>query len=323
MNEGQVVKHDFIFTNTGNATLELTAVKPSCGCTTPGTWDKKVEPGQTGKIPVEFNSKGFGGDTRKTIQVASNDPAQTNVTLEIKAHVWRPFDVVPSLAYFNFPPGSTERQTRVIKIKSNLEEPITLSEPVLTNQNFEAVLKTVTEGKEFELTVSTMPPQGPGNKNAVIELKTSSTNHPVIKLTASAYAQPALAVSPAQVTLPAGPLAKPVKSTITLRNQTTNSIAVTEPVLNIPGVEVALTEVQTGKVFTASLNFPEGFTAPPGQKLELTMKSTLADHETIRVPVVQMARPAPVQVRAPSRTQAPDPQRAALQNRMRFIVPTN
>src|SRR5689334_404403 len=44
---GQPVKHTFWFTNVGDATLELTAVSPGCGCTTAGEWTKKAEPGQS------------------------------------------------------------------------------------------------------------------------------------------------------------------------------------------------------------------------------------------------------------------------------------
>src|ERR1041385_8002204 len=47
-NAGTLVKHDFIFTNTGTATLQITDVRPGCGCTTAGAWDKTVEPGKTG-----------------------------------------------------------------------------------------------------------------------------------------------------------------------------------------------------------------------------------------------------------------------------------
>src|SRR5438046_407393 len=39
---GEAVKHDFIFTNTGNTLLEITAAQPSCGCTTAGEWSHKV-----------------------------------------------------------------------------------------------------------------------------------------------------------------------------------------------------------------------------------------------------------------------------------------
>src|SRR5215470_8537118 len=49
---GEPVRHDFYFTNRGNATLEVTAVRPGCGCTVAGDWDRKVESGKTGKIPV-------------------------------------------------------------------------------------------------------------------------------------------------------------------------------------------------------------------------------------------------------------------------------
>src|SRR5258706_5535421 len=35
---GEFVRHDFIFTNTGVALLEITAVSPSCGCTSAGEW---------------------------------------------------------------------------------------------------------------------------------------------------------------------------------------------------------------------------------------------------------------------------------------------
>src|SRR5216684_573294 len=44
---GQLVKHDFVFTNTGAALLEISDVRPGCGCTTAGAWDKKVEPGKS------------------------------------------------------------------------------------------------------------------------------------------------------------------------------------------------------------------------------------------------------------------------------------
>src|ERR1043166_1458201 len=38
---GDPVKYTFYFTNTGNALLEVTDVRPSCGCTAAGEWTKK------------------------------------------------------------------------------------------------------------------------------------------------------------------------------------------------------------------------------------------------------------------------------------------
>ena len=69
---GDVVRHDFVFTNLGTATLEIKDVRPGCGCTTAGNWDKLVEPGKTGAIPLQFNSAGFGGTVTKSAAVICN-----------------------------------------------------------------------------------------------------------------------------------------------------------------------------------------------------------------------------------------------------------
>src|SRR5437667_5920623 len=53
VDSGELIKHEFIFTNMGNQLLEVREVRPSCGCTTAGMWDKHVEPGKSGKIPVQ------------------------------------------------------------------------------------------------------------------------------------------------------------------------------------------------------------------------------------------------------------------------------
>src|SRR5512139_65387 len=98
---GETIKHDFIFTNSGNAALEITEVKLGCGCTTAGAWDKKVEPGKTGVIPLQFNSIGFGGQVAKSATVTCNDPVRSNLFLQITGTVWKPIDITPQMAVFN------------------------------------------------------------------------------------------------------------------------------------------------------------------------------------------------------------------------------
>src|SRR5258706_16280494 len=44
---GQIVTHDFIFTNTGNEALEISDVNSSCGCAAATNWDRRIEPGKT------------------------------------------------------------------------------------------------------------------------------------------------------------------------------------------------------------------------------------------------------------------------------------
>src|SRR5437899_12094401 len=53
---GELIKHTFFFTNTGNALLEVSDVRPSCGCTAAGAWATQVEPGKFRSIPVQVKS---------------------------------------------------------------------------------------------------------------------------------------------------------------------------------------------------------------------------------------------------------------------------
>src|ERR1043166_5019037 len=123
---GEVVRHDVIFTNIGQATLEILSVHPACGCTTAGQWDKTIEPGKTGRIPLEFNSATFSGTVAKSATVACNDPTQTNITLQFTGSLWKAIEVTPTMASFGIPKEHQTNETRVLRIVNNLEEPITL-----------------------------------------------------------------------------------------------------------------------------------------------------------------------------------------------------
>src|SRR5882672_8816637 len=88
---GEQVRHEFVFTNTGDAVLTISGVYPGCGCTTAGTWTRDVEPGQTGVIPLQFNTSHFGGQpVVKTTTVVCNDKDHGTTVLQIKGTVWKP-----------------------------------------------------------------------------------------------------------------------------------------------------------------------------------------------------------------------------------------
>ncbi len=87
--KGAVAKYTFKFTNTGDAPLVLTNVKPACGCTVP-TWSKEpVLPGQSGSIEATFNSGNASGAFMKSITVTTNIPDQT-IVLFIKGEIVDP-----------------------------------------------------------------------------------------------------------------------------------------------------------------------------------------------------------------------------------------
>ncbi len=312
---GELVKHQFVFTNTGTATLEITDVHPGCGCTTAGAWDKTVEPGKTGTIPLQFNSTGYSSMVSKQTTVTCNDPSQPTLTLMLTGSIWKPIDVIPTMAFFNYTSEAQNKETKVVRIVSNLDEPLTLAEPVCTNQSFHAELKTVKAGKEFELHVTALPPFSSAYVQVPITIKTSSTNNPSIDVIAYASVQPAVLVTPSQFMVTAGPLTNVTKAIVTIRSNGTNAITLTDAQINVPGAEIKVQEIQAGHLFNLTASFPVGFQMVPPQTYEATVKSSHPKFPIIKVPVYQQARlpgfgqpaaihPATLNVGAPATTRA-------------------
>lgn len=305
---GEPIKHTFIFTNTGCETLQINNVRPGCGCTTAGEWTKKVEPGKTGEIPIQVNTANFNGPIMKNVSVDSNDKAQPTAVLYLKGTVWKPVDINPQFAMINVPPEAQVGAT-VIRIINNMDEPLTLSNPEVNNPSFSATLKTNQPGKEFEMTVSIVPPIRTGYSQATVTLKTSSTAMPTITANIGANVQAAVTVIPQQITLPPGPLANQTMPSITIQNNSTNLLKLSEEATTAKDVQVKINEANPGRLFTATLTFPQGYELPQGQIAEFTVKTSNPHFAVIKVPIVQNARPqTPIPVKTSSGLQiAPAP----------------
>jgi len=99
--KGDKLNATFVVKNTGAAPLEITQVRPTCGCTV-ANFDKTIAPGGTGKIDAEVDTAGFNGPISKAVLVFSNDPATPQVNLVVKADIRAFIEVLPrNLIRFN------------------------------------------------------------------------------------------------------------------------------------------------------------------------------------------------------------------------------
>ena len=302
---GAPLKYTFVFINGGDQVLEVKSVQPSCGCTPAGEWSKKVEPGKTGTIPIQFNSANLKGTVSKTVAVVCNDPTTPEVTLQIKGTIWKPVEVKPPFAFLHVIADS-QSALRVVHIMNNEEEPLVLSAPESDNRAFAAEVRTNQPGKEFRLIIKTVPPLLPGRVQGQITVKTSSTNAPVLTVSAFAFVVPIITVSPSQLSLPPGPLVAARTLSVIIENNSTNALALSDATIKAKEVEVNLQVVKPGRRFRATLNFPPGFELPQGQPVELSFKSSHPLCPVVKVPVVQGTPPAAPS--APSSATAPAPQ---------------
>ena len=107
--------------NTGNAFLNITQVRPSCGCTYTmlGKWS--LAPGEATEIEAQFDPKGIRGSVRKSIQVVCDDPKNPNVNLTLEAEVVQ--EIMPSVesVYFHQAAKSTTTRSQVRYASGNGE----------------------------------------------------------------------------------------------------------------------------------------------------------------------------------------------------------
>jgi hypothetical protein len=298
---GDPVKFTFVATNTGDETLEISGVRGSCSCVSVGdgpaanTWTpQKVAPGQTCRIPVQIATDSFGSQpVSKFVTVTSNARGRPTLDLQIHGEVWLPIEVVPPMSSFNVIPGADGQTADVLKIFNRMETPLSLSDPQSDTNVFSAVLKTNVPGSEFELTVSAAPASGlpPTFGMTIIQgnirLKSSAPGMNPLKIGVFETLWPELTLYPTNLQIPAGPLAQPVTSHITIRGNSAN-LTLTNPAANVPGVEMSVNVIQTNRQYYLCAVFPIGFVIQPGREILLSVHTDNPHFPVLTVPVTPM-----------------------------------
>lgn len=88
--KGGDVTHVFEFKNTGSEAISISAVRASCGCTTPNWTRKPIAAGEKGEISVTYKPLGRPGVFGKTITItAKNSKKEETVVLKISGEVIR------------------------------------------------------------------------------------------------------------------------------------------------------------------------------------------------------------------------------------------
>ncbi|HSA00451.1 MAG TPA: hypothetical protein P5055_06895, partial [Candidatus Paceibacterota bacterium] len=210
---------------------------------------------------------------------------QSRVSLRLMGKVWWPIKVTPKSVYMTVTTDGPASAPKVVKITNMLDQPITLSAPESTNQQIKAELKTIQEGKEFQLLVHAEPASATENLRSLIHIKTSSTEMPLLSVKAFALVQDAITVLPAMVALPPGGLRVKASYNVSIRNNGTNVLTLSDPAINAKGVDLQMRETQPGRFYNITLVFPEGFEIAQNDNIELDVKSNHPRFPVIRVPI--------------------------------------
>jgi hypothetical protein len=103
--QGELLSHEFVFGNEGDATLIIQKVTTTCGCTAALLSADKIPPGKEGKIEIKFDTRGYGGQVSKLLFVDSNDQNQGRLQLQISADIETPPSPKIEIDPYNYDAG--------------------------------------------------------------------------------------------------------------------------------------------------------------------------------------------------------------------------
>lgn len=290
--KGEKVKHDFLVKNEGQAPLEITSVRPSCGCTI-ADFDKVIAPGSSGKIHTELDTANMmPGGTAKTVSVFTNDPATPRIELTLMVKVESYLTFNPGFARYTrghgFEPGvvtqllfSPDFGDLVI---SKVESPW----PFLKVEHREAKpeeRRSEGIGREFVFTATLdyeAAPVGPLNGNVLVH--TNHPKQPIGRLPVSGFVRPRVAITPPIADFGDVDLSQPVTARLLVNNFAPEKLRVTSVEQGLSGGSVSFSTAEEGKKYYVEFKLPADLPKGPFSS-EIKIHTDSPKNAVITVPV--------------------------------------
>lgn len=159
----KAVTAEFEFTNRSDKPVTVAKVDATCSCIAVKIKDGKFryEPGESGLIRAEFDMGNFSGVVDKVVAVwLADDPAEKpSLSLTVRVHIPVLVTLEPKTLKWDLG-GKGEPQS--IRIRMNHTSPIHVTGITRSSDAFTHELKTVEDGKSYELIVTPTDIKTPG-----------------------------------------------------------------------------------------------------------------------------------------------------------------
>jgi len=179
--------------------------------------------------------------------------------------------------------GEEGNETKAVQITSHLDEPLALEMQQSDISPFRAELEEKTPGKEFALRVTYVGPATSTVQSRTIEMKSSAREMPLIKVSVFATPQRAVGLLPAAIQVPSPQREGKFQHTQMVVNNSSEPMKVIAAAVDVEGVTTEITELRPDKLFSLTLNFPEGYEPQPGH--QLSIRTTHPKHRELTVPI--------------------------------------
>ncbi len=259
--KGEKLAQDFAIRNDGNAPLQITDVRPACGCTV-ASYDKTIAPGKTGAIHVVVDTVTFNGPVAKGVTVFTNDPANPQIELTVRAKVEPYIAVKPGFARYTIVRGEAKEGTIVQTLFAPDGQPMDVVKVDSPWPYLEVSFREAQEGERLpdvkvkqwrvETKLSSEAPVGP-----LAGYVTVHTNHPkqkVVEIPVSGFVRPVLAVTPPKADFGKIEVKEPLRRVLDIKNFATEPIKVIGVETTTgQGLEAKVEPLEEGREYTVKL----------------------------------------------------------------------
>lgn len=289
--KGEKLKAVFEVRNTGKAPLEISQVRPTCGCTV-ASFDKTIPPGGAGKVNAEVDTQSFSGPISKAIMVFSNDTTSPQVNLVVKAEVKSFIEVLPRplIMFRSVLQGepATEKLTLVSADGSDFK--IT---SVDAGGAFDVKFRELTDkerlperkGSQWEVTATVAATAPVGMLQGKVLVKTTAPKAPEVTITVSGVVRPIIQVVPAEVNF--GRVSGEAlvgQNVLVLNNRQGSELKIAEATVDNPVFSTEIVPLQPGLRFQIAVSLKAG-TPKNTYKATLKIQTNDPSRKVIEVPV--------------------------------------
>lgn len=153
--DGRRVIADFTFENRSGEPVTIAKYNATCSCMTVQVKGGKMEyaPGEDGVIRGVFDMGNFSGTVDKAVQIWLDGDPEEKPSVALVARITIPVIVEVEPKTLRWDLGG-EHEAKTIRITMKHEEPVRVTSVSCANPHFTLELKTLEEGKSYELEVT-------------------------------------------------------------------------------------------------------------------------------------------------------------------------
>ena len=289
--QGQVISRTFKLTNQGTAPLKIKNIEIQArGLTIKAK--NNIAAGESMEAILTLDTSRFYQQTKAQLELSTNDPFNSHVTLSLEGTVFAPIDILPLPAIY-LSRFTGEETTRTLTIQNNQDSELLINRLESKGTHFTAELETIESGKLFRLHVNAPQSTPPGRYREALVVHTNDPNHRRIHLEMNILVKPDIFLTQEKVDfgqvstirLQHNPsILKLIEQTLLIKRKSGNMILSTIT-SDIPFLDIKAEPESQAQNFSLKVGLDPDKLMPGSFSGTITIKTDDPDHPQILLPV--------------------------------------